>query len=86
MQLNVNQFTPHAHVMGELCPYCDQPIPNDRVAEIKRQFEEDQKKAGEVLEQRLAAEREALRQQLAVFKRKQARPKLRNLDRFFCCN
>jgi hypothetical protein len=31
----------------------------------------------------LGLEVAALRQQLAVFKRRQARPKLRNLDRFF---
>ncbi len=29
----------HAHAEGELCPYCEQPVPNDRVQEIRDRFE-----------------------------------------------
>lgn len=29
----------HAHLPDEVCPYCDQPIPNDRAEEIRARFE-----------------------------------------------
>lgn len=44
---------PHLHVAGERCPYCDQPIPNEKAAEIRARLEADQRKQTEALTARL---------------------------------
>lgn len=35
---------PHIHVAGETCPYCQQEIPNERVAEIRERYEADKQR------------------------------------------
>lgn len=54
----------HLHVAGEHCPYCDQPIPNDKAAEIRARVEADQRKQTEALtaqlQQRFLREKEQL--------------------------
>ena len=53
---------PHIHVAGERCPYCDQPIPNEKAAEIRARAEADKRKQTEALtaelKQRFAREKE----------------------------
>lgn len=44
---------PHAHVAGDHCPTCDQPIPNDRVAEIRRRAEARERQVQTEAEARL---------------------------------
>lgn len=44
---------PHLHVAGERCPYCDQPVPNEKVAEIRARMEADQRKQTEAVTARL---------------------------------
>jgi hypothetical protein len=44
---------PHIHVADERCPYCDQPIPNEKAAEIRARMEADQRKQTEALTIRL---------------------------------
>jgi hypothetical protein len=48
----------HRHAAGEICPYCEQPIPNDRAEEIRAKFDFKQK-------QDEAAREERLQQQVA---------------------
>lgn len=43
----------HQHAAGETCPYCEQPIPNDRAEEIRARFAFKQKQEEAVLKARL---------------------------------
>jgi hypothetical protein len=38
------QTAPHIHVGAETCPYCQQEIPNERVAEIRQRYEADKQR------------------------------------------
>lgn len=52
--------TEHRHPDAETCPYCEQPIPNDRAAEIRARFEFKQRQDEIQFEQRVAAARTQL--------------------------
>ena len=43
----------HRHPVGETCPYCEQPIPNDRVAVIRERFELKQRRDEAAMKQRV---------------------------------
>jgi len=51
----------HLHIAGALCPYCDQPIPNDKAEEIRARFEAKERERVDALKalmnQQLAQER-----------------------------
>jgi hypothetical protein len=46
----------HAHVNGECCPYCDQPIPNAKAAEIRARVAAEERKRTEALTTQLASQ------------------------------
>jgi hypothetical protein len=48
----------HAHADGERCPFCDQPIPNEKLAEIERRIEAKER-------ERIGAVTERLKEQFA---------------------
>lgn len=54
----------HPHVAGELCPYCDQPIPNDRAEEIRARFEEKERQHIDAMRAQLNEQLKRDRQQL----------------------
>jgi len=54
----------HPHVAGEVCPYCDQPIPNDRAQEIQERFEANQRAQAEGLKRQMGEQLARERQQL----------------------
>src|SRR5947209_17896357 len=65
----------HFHFRGQTCPYCDQPIPEDKLEEISGRIEARAR-------ERLAEETERLREQYAR-ERAQAETKARaELDQF----
>lgn len=43
----------HLHVGDEVCPYCEQPIPNERAEEIRARFQADALREKAVLEARM---------------------------------
>jgi hypothetical protein len=55
---------PHIHVSGETCPYCQQEIPNERVAEIRERFEADRQRQERELTARVEAQVNSIRTQL----------------------
>jgi hypothetical protein len=44
---------PHSHQSGERCPYCDQPIPNEKAARIRARVEVEERKRTDALTSRL---------------------------------
>ncbi|MCP3439794.1 DUF2130 domain-containing protein [Bradyrhizobium sp. CCGUVB14] len=52
---------PHIHVSGETCPYCQQEIPNERVAEIRERYEADQQRQEKEFAARLDAQVSSIR-------------------------
>jgi hypothetical protein len=62
---NRRTATPHLHVAGDHCPWCDQPIPHGKFEEITRRIEKREREQHEVVQRRLkdefAREAEALR-------------------------
>lgn len=55
---------PHIHVAGETCPYCQQEIPNERVAEIRARHEADKQRQERELTTRVDAQVFSIRTQL----------------------
>lgn len=50
----------HPHMEALLCPYCDQPIPNDRAQEIEERFKEDQLARERRMNEKFARERQQI--------------------------
>ena len=52
---------PHIHALGETCPMCDQPIPNDKAEEVRARMEAQERSAALVANtranQQIAAEK-----------------------------
>jgi len=44
---------PHIHADAETCPYCQQEIPNERVAEIRQRFDADKRRQEKELKEQL---------------------------------
>jgi hypothetical protein len=44
---------PHIHIAGNRCPYCDQPIPNDKAEEIRARMEAEERQRTDALTARL---------------------------------
>src|ERR1700692_1936931 len=44
---------PHIHADAETCPYCQQEIPNERVAEIRQRFDADKRHQEKELKEQL---------------------------------
>lgn len=55
---------PHIHVGEETCPYCQQEIPNERVAEIRQRFEADKQRQEKELTARVDAQVSSARSQI----------------------
>ena len=55
---------PHIHALGETCPMCDQPIPNDKAEEVRARMETQERSAALVAntraDQQIAAEKARL--------------------------
>ena len=60
---------PHVHASAETCPYCQQEIPNERVAEIRQRYEADRQKQERDLTARVNAQVSQLRIQIDEAKR-----------------
>lgn len=45
--------TPHLHIEGERCPWCDQPIPHEKFDEIRARIETKERERTAALERRL---------------------------------
>lgn len=56
--------TPHIHIGEETCPYCQQEIPNERVAEIRQRFEADKQRQEKEFTARVDAQVSSARSQL----------------------
>jgi len=56
----------HRHLAGEHCPWCDQPIPNERLAEVSRRIEAREKQSEAELTARLAERFEVQRAEIEV--------------------
>ena len=54
----------HLHVDGEVCPYCEQPIPNDRAQEIQERFKAKEQAQAETLKRQMNEQLARERQQL----------------------
>lgn len=54
----------HLHVAGEVCPYCDQPIPNDRAQEIQEKFKAEARAQSEALKRQTTEQLARDRQQI----------------------
>lgn len=54
---------PHVHAVGEECPYCEQPIPNDRLEEVRKRIQSKDRERQAEFEAKAKADLEALRQQ-----------------------
>jgi hypothetical protein len=54
----------HLHVDGEVCPYCEQPIPNDRAQEIQERFKAKEHAQVEALKKQMSEQLARERQQL----------------------
>ena len=54
----------HLHVDGEVCPYCEQPIPNDRAQEIQERFKAKEQAQVETLKRQMNEQLARERQQL----------------------
>lgn len=54
----------HLHVAGEVCPYCDQPIPNDRAQEIQEKFKAEARAQSEALKRQMTEQLGRDRQQI----------------------
>jgi hypothetical protein len=44
---------PHAHLAGEVCPYCEQPIPNEKAEQVRARREAKERQLSETLTARL---------------------------------
>lgn len=58
----------HVHSAAETCPYCEQPVPNDRAEEIRERFDAAQRRQAAEHKARLEAEIAAARTQIAEAK------------------
>jgi hypothetical protein len=54
----------HLHVDGEVCPYCEQPIPNDRAQEIQERFKAKEHAQAEALKRHMNEQLARERQQI----------------------
>jgi len=54
---------PHVHAVGEECPYCEQPIPNDRLEEVRKRIQSKDRERQAEFEAKAKADLEALHQQ-----------------------
>jgi hypothetical protein len=61
------QFSPasrsHVHLADEVCPYCEQPIPNDRAQEIQERFKAKEREQAEALKRQMNEQLARERQQ-----------------------
>ncbi len=71
-QLSAFEFSsvlPHLHVLGDICPLCEQPIPHDRFEEIKGRIESRERdhvnEIARALEDRFCEEKRKLQEQAA---------------------
>jgi hypothetical protein len=44
---------PHVHLTGEVCPYCEQPIPNEKAEQVRARWEAKKSELSETLTARL---------------------------------
>jgi len=58
----------HIHSAGEICPYCEQEIPNDRAEEIRARFESKQRQAEAAMNARVADQVATARAELETSK------------------
>ena len=56
---------PHVHFDGEQCPLCGQPVPNDRLAELRRRIASGEQQRQAEVDARIAEETAALGTKLA---------------------
>jgi len=54
----------HPHVAGEVCPYCDQSIPNDRAQEIQERFKAKEHAQADALKRQMTEQLARERQQI----------------------
>jgi hypothetical protein len=54
----------HLHVDGEVCPYCERPIPNDRAQGIQERFKAKEQAQAETLKRQMNLQLARERQQL----------------------
>ena len=54
---------PHLHVPGEECPWCEQPIPNEKLEEVNRRIAAKERQRQAEADVRLRSEIEAVRKQ-----------------------
>ena len=59
----------HEHLVGETCPYCEQPIPNDRAEEIRARYEFKQQQSEAALKARAEKQIAEARAALEVAKK-----------------
>jgi hypothetical protein len=52
---------PHIHVLGDQCPYCEQPIPNDRAEEVHKKIRAKLRQQQADADAKAKAEIEAIR-------------------------
>jgi hypothetical protein len=55
---------PHVHLADEVCPYCEQPIPNDRAQEIQERFKAKEREQAEALKRKMNEQLARERQQI----------------------
>lgn len=64
--LSALQPKPHLHLAGDQCPYCDQPIPNDRLDEIRQRIAAKDRQRALEAEAKAKADVEAVKAQAAI--------------------
>ena len=45
--------SPHLHLPGEFCPYCEQPIPNEKAEHVRARAKAKERELSEILTARL---------------------------------
>ncbi|MBX9865109.1 MAG: DUF2130 domain-containing protein [Hyphomicrobium sp.] len=63
VQTALHSTKPHFHTMGDECPYCEQPIPNDRLEEISARIQAKDRLRQSEADAKASAELEAFRAQ-----------------------
>src|SRR4051794_28987974 len=59
----------HRHAAEETCPYCEQPIPNDRAEEIRARFALKQKQDEDAMKVRVDQQVASAKQEMETAKR-----------------
>lgn len=55
---------PHIHIAGEICPVCDQPIPNEKLQVVREKMKAREQQLDQAAKAKAAQELAALRQQI----------------------